>query len=123
MPILPRVFAVLAGQLLEDERFGMAEAGQRTVVNRSYLAALMDAALRLEPEQAAPFPENHRFYGAVAEALGNALGSGSRDKLETLRAYRKNADYELTTSLPDWMPQQAHRLSLTLLDLFEEKFR
>jgi len=63
-----------------------------------------------------------RFYTEVEDDIGTNLGSGARDKLGTLRSYRRDADYEISTDLPAWKPQQAIALAQEIVRVLSEKF-
>ncbi len=94
MPVVPQDFLLIADDLLNLDQEGQPEALLRTVVNRSYLASVLEAARILRP-LVGEFPEDHEFYTAVETALVLRLAPKSKDKLVDLRRRRKIADYDL----------------------------
>lgn len=82
------------------------EAASRTSVSRSYYAAVHFAA-RVLPREMGPFPADHDFHQAVADAVYESLRSkGTYDKVLKLREKRRDADYDLDSPLPSWLPGQ-----------------
>jgi hypothetical protein len=80
----------LCGSLLE---LGKGQSANRTVINRSYLAAVMIAASILKPH-VTKFPRDHGFYDDVEKAILLAThDSNLMGDLKTLRKDRVDADY------------------------------
>lgn len=91
-------------------------------MNRAYLGALLESARHLEPLRATPYPTNARFYGEVEADLASQVGAGTMMKLTTLRGYRRDADYEIGSALPDWMPSRAIGVADEIARVVREKF-
>jgi len=117
----PLAFLDFARELLHEAARASEEPKRGTVVNRAYLGALLESARRLEPLRAGPYPTNARFYGEVAADLGSHVGAGGKDKLGTLRNYRRKADYEIKTAIPDWMPSRTVSLAEEIARVLREK--
>jgi len=84
----------------------------RTVVNRSYLGALMATAAFLENVKGRNYPRDRGFYGAVEGDLVDEL-PGFNDRLATLRRYRADADYDLGTDIPRAKAEHALRVAIS----------
>ncbi len=110
MPVIPQDFLLIADELLNLDQEGQPEALLRTVVNRSYLASVLEAARILTP-LVGEFPEDHEFYTAVEAALALRLAPKSKDKLVDLRRRRKIADYELHARVTREMARNALNLA------------
>ena len=88
----PSGFLELADQLLGDGRY--AEKGRsRTVVGRAYYAAFLMVKKKLE-SLGCSFEDIHRIHEQVIVSA-NEKNSAVGNKLETLRRYRVDADYEM----------------------------
>ena len=84
-------YFALCDSLIELDK---GESGYRTVINRSFLAAVMIGASILEPH-VTKFPKGHEFYDKVEEAiLTTTHDSTLMGDLKSLRKDRVDADYE-----------------------------
>ncbi len=89
--IKPKDFLDFAEKILNDYS---CEPAYRTVINRSYLSAVLEAAKLLEPVLG-EFSSTHEFYREVEDALGMRNANRCKDKLGTLRKWRSDADYDI----------------------------
>ncbi len=98
------------------------EAAARTSVNRCYYAAVHHAARVLPPEYG-PFPTDHRFHGKVADAIYDAMGTkGLYDKIITLRENRRQADYDINDTFPEYLPQDSADLASEIVGTLSARF-
>ena len=118
----PLAFLELAEELATGDEGQKRESVLRTVVNRAYLGALLEAARYMEPVREKAYPQNRYFYTNVEDDLGRHIGPGAKDKLTTLREYRAEADYEITIPLRELLPERSVRLSREIAKVVKEKF-
>jgi hypothetical protein len=105
----PREFIGLAHGLIDGTGEGDApQSTLRTVVNRSYLGALLFSAQVLATYRGAAYARDGTYYHRVEEDLMD-IDPGLRERLRSLRRWRVDADYDLTRDLP-W------RMSTTALE-------
>lgn len=97
-----------------------SEAAYRTIVNRSYLSAVLEASIKLKPSHG-EFPDNHEFYKEVEDALGHRNAEKCKDKLGTLRKWRSNSDYKLDKSINKVKANLAFITAKKIFDQLEEE--
>ena len=96
----PEDFLTLAEVMMNWEKFKKKEPIYRTIINRCYLASVLQAERILMP-MVGPFPKTHEYYREVEDKLAFRGAPQSRDKLGTLRKMRLDADYDLSIPIPE----------------------
>lgn len=97
MPINPREFLVTARTLNSNQGIGFSEAVYRTAVGRAYYAAFLEA--REKASLGHVRSDSHKVVIDHYNSLStNTAGPQIANKLRSLSAKRKDADYELSRS-------------------------
>ncbi len=120
MPTVPQAFLTFARYLFAREPDEHEEAQLRTVVNRSYLACVSEAAKILEP-LVGRLPRDYHFYGEVERGLVNRSAPRSKDKLFDLRRRRKEADYSLDSAFTRHYTEESLSVAEYLFSLLAEE--
>jgi len=122
MHLRPREFIDFASELgRTQDTTPYQEPSRRTAINRAYLGALLEMSTVLEAMLTKEYPQDHTFYELVESDCMNVFGSGIKDKLSTLRFYRKESDYSTEAETNEWRPQQAVNLAREIVRIADEK--
>lgn len=122
MPFFPREILDFAECLLDANLNEHDQAQFRAVINRSYLAAVLEAEKILTPLIGA-FPKDHEFYTEVENGLVQRNAPMSKDKLIDLRLRRKTADYDLESAIRHFDAEESLNVAGYLLDLMAREIK
>ena len=92
-------------------------------MNRSYLGALLFSETVLRGFKGKAYPRDYTYYELIENDLPEIGGEGLRQRLSSLRSYRREADYELAHDIPLRRSEHTIALAIQLVTEIKQKVR